>query len=157
MSTREAYLKEVEVQLKAWNVAIDGLVAKIGQAQTGTRNRFRQLVQHFSTTEAEAIQHLEALRRADNLGWAKHKKQLGLVMAMLQQEFDQLKVAAKNTAKDSIGWAQGLAKQDEVQSIGWAEGLAKEDVVESIGWAEGVAKEDVVNSQGWTEGYEKKQ
>jgi hypothetical protein len=156
MTTRETYLNEVEAQLKAWNAAIDGLVAKVGQTQTGTRNRFRQLVQHFSATEAEAIQHLEVLRRADNLGWAKHKKQLGLVMAMLQQEFDQLKAAAKNTAKDSIGWAQGLAEKDDVKSIGWAEGLAKEDVVESIGWAEGVAEEDVVKSAGWTEGYDKK-
>jgi hypothetical protein len=156
MSTREVYLNEVEVKLKAWNTAIDGLVAKVGRAQTGTRNRFRQLVQHFSTTEAEAIQHLEALRRADNLGWTKHKKQLGQVMDRLQQEFEQLKAAAQNTAKDSIGWAQGMAKKDEIDSIGWAEGMAKEDVVESIGWAEGVAKEGVVNSQGWAEGYGKK-
>ena len=156
MTTKEAYLHEVEVQLKAWNAAIDGLVAKIGQAQTGARNRFRQQVQHFSASEAEAIQHLEALRRADNLGWAEHKKQLGQVMDALHQEFDQLQVAARNTAKDSIGWAQGLAEKDDVNSIGWAEGLAKEDVVESIGWAEGVAHEDVVKSKGWTEGYAKK-
>lgn len=156
MSTRETYLHDVEVQLKAWNKAIDGLVAKIGQAQTEGRNRFRQLVQNFSDSEAEAIEHLDALRRADNLGWAKHTRQLDQMMDGLQQKFDQLKVAAQNTAIDSIGWAQGLAKKDDVKSIGWAEGLANEDVPESIGWAEGLAIEDVVKSRGWTEGYAKK-
>ena len=156
MSIKETYLNEVEAQLKTWNTAIDGLEAKVGQAQTEARNQFRQLVQNFSASEAEAIQHLEALRRADNLGWEEHKKQLGRVMSTLQAEFDQLKVAAQNVAHESIGWAEGLAEEDEVKSIGWAEGLAKEDVVESIGWDEGVAKEDVVTSKGWAEGYDKK-
>jgi predicted nuclease with TOPRIM domain len=142
MSTKEAYLNEVEVQLKAWNTAIDGLVAKVGQAQTEARNQFHQLVQDFSANQAEAIERLEALKRADNLEWEQHKARLVQLMITLRQKFEQLKKAAESAENESIGWAQGLAEKDVVQSIGWAEGVAKEDVVESIGWAEGVAEED---------------
>jgi hypothetical protein len=156
MSTKEAYLHEVEGQLKAWNSAIDALVDEVGQAQTEGRNQFRKLVQDFSAREAEASQHLEALRGADNLVWEQHKARLIRLMITLREQFEQLKGAAQRAENQSLGWAQGLAEKDEVKSIGWAEGLANEDVVESIGWAEGAAEEDVVKSKGWIEGYDKK-
>jgi uncharacterized protein YceH (UPF0502 family) len=109
MTTKETYLREVEAQLKSWNNAIDGMVVKVGQAQTEGGSRFRQLIQDFSTIEAEALKHLESLRRADNLEWEQHKARLVQLMITLREQFEQLEEAAQRAEKEAIGWAQGLA------------------------------------------------
>ena len=156
MSTKKAYLDEVQTQLKAWSAEIDGYVAKIGQAQSRAKNKFRELVQAFSTEQETAAQQLEVLQQAGDQDWEKRKAGLEQSLTTLRQTFGQLKNAAQVAENESIGWAEGQAKEDVVESIGWAEGQAEEDVVDSIGWAEGMAKEDIIKSKGWAEGYEKK-
>ncbi|MCG3206712.1 MAG: hypothetical protein FOGNACKC_00311 [Anaerolineae bacterium] len=156
MSTKEEYLHDVEARLKSWDAAVDGLAGVVGQAQTEARNRFRQRVQNFSSSEASAIQHLVAMKQTDDPDWEEHQKQLIRVMATLQEKFNRLKAAAKAAANDSLGWAEGMAKAEHVESIGWAEGMAEKDNIESIGWAEGVAAEDLIESSGWTEGFDQK-
>lgn len=155
MTTKEAYLREVEHQLKVWNTEIDGLVANVGQAGMSARSQLRHMFQRFSADRDTVRQQLETFQQTDNLDWEQRKDGLIQQMVTLREEFEQFKRAAQAAGHESIGWAQGLAEKDDVTSAGWAEGLAKGVEVESIGWAEGTAEEDLVTSKGWAEGYEK--
>ena len=156
MTTREAYLHEVEDQLKALNAEADRLIANVGQIGLNARSQLRHMVEEFSTDLETIRKQLETFRQGSEQDWEQRKDGLIAQMVNLREDFEQFKRAAQVAGQESIGWAQGLAEKDDVSSIGWAEGLAEEDIVESIGWAEGTAGEDLITSRGWAEGYDQK-
>ena len=156
MTTKEAYLQEVEDQLKALNTETDRLIANVGQVGLNARSHLRHMVQEFSADQATIRKQLETFRQGSDQDWEQRKDGLIELMVNLREDFEQFKKAAQVAGQESIGWAQGLEEKDDVSSIGWAEGLAEEDIVESIGWAEGAAEEDLITSRGWAEGYDQK-
>ena len=76
---------------------------------------------------------LQALKQAGSEGWKKLKPELDGLLTELRHEFDQARVIDYRAGVKSIGWAEGIAKEQIVKSIGWAEGIAKENPLQSIG------------------------
>jgi ElaB/YqjD/DUF883 family membrane-anchored ribosome-binding protein len=148
--TKEAYQKKVEVQLKTWCAEVEKMLAEASRTQAEVE------IEHLEVLAAKqgaAQQKLQELKQADTESWEMLKVNLEKVLTELRHEFDQGRVAHFQAGIKSIGWAEGIAKEQAVKSIGWAEGIAKENPLESIGWAEGVAKENPLESIGWAEGY----
>jgi hypothetical protein len=150
MVTKENYQEKVEIQLRDWCVQVEKMLA---QATKIEAEALIEQLQNLVDKQGTAQQKLQALKQVDPQNWLDFKKELDRVMTELQHEFDQARAAAYRTNIQSIGWAEGIAKEAPVESIGWAEGIAKEAPVESIGWAEGIAEENPLESIGWGEGY----
>jgi len=151
LTKKDEYQKKVEDQLNKWCMQVERMLAQATQIEARALvEQLQRLVDKQGTVQFK----LQALKQADSELWPQLKTELDHLMTELQHEFDQARAAAYKVNIQSIGWAEGIAKEDVVQSIGWAEGLAEEAPVKSIGWAEGLAEEDPVESVGWGEGYQ---
>jgi hypothetical protein len=149
MDAKQEYQVQVEAQLKSWCAEVEKMLAEANRVQNVTMiARLHTLIDEQSAAQ----QQLQALKQADAESWPARKAALDETLAELLDDLNRV----RETAIQSIGWAEGLAQEDHIKSIGWAEGIAEEDQVKSIGWAEGITKEDHVKSIGWAEGYKKK-
>ncbi len=120
--------------------------------------KFFHELEMLSAREDQVRQQLDSLSQASDETRAALETEIEQTLAQLRQEFEQLTAAVHQVEAGSKGYASGTSAEGHahVDSIGWAQGTAKEKHVESIGWAQGTAKEAPhVKSKGWAEGYSK--
>ncbi len=154
MTTRDAFLKKAEAQLKEWRDEVENLKAEAIKIKPDTRMIYYNQLQALSVKQETAGQKLAELRLAGKESWEEMKVEVENALTAAKEDIDRLKEIAHY---GGLSWARGIAKEHVIRSIGWAEGIAKEDPLESIGWAEGIAKENLLESIGWAEGYHREE
>lgn len=141
---------------------LDKLTAEVKDlmSEPDAEIKFFHDLEMLSAREDQLRQQLDTLSQAGGETRAALEAEIDQALAQLRQEFERLAAAVHQVEAGSKGFASGTSAEGHahVDSIGWAQGTAKEKHVESIGWAQGTAKEAPhIKSKGWAEGYGKQE
>lgn len=91
MSTREEYVKKLQVKLEEWNADIDKLSAKAGEVKSELRHEYAEQLENLKAKQADARQKFEELQKSGGSAWEDLKAGMELAWAAVGEAIDSAK------------------------------------------------------------------
>lgn len=91
MSTREEYVKKLQVKLEEWNADIDKLSAKAGEVKSELRHEYAEQMETLKAKQAVARQKFEELQKSGGSAWEDLKAGIELAWNAVSEAVDSAK------------------------------------------------------------------
>lgn len=91
MSRRDEYVRKMQAKLEEWNMEIDRLISKAGEATADFKNEHREQIESLKTKQAAVKQKIEELQRSGESAWEDLKLGIEQAWAALGEAIDVAK------------------------------------------------------------------
>ncbi len=91
MSTRDEYVKKLQVKLEEWNADIDKLSAKAGEVRADLKHDYAEQLEAVKAKQAVARQKFEELQKSGGSAWEDLKAGIELAWAAVGEAIDSAK------------------------------------------------------------------
>ncbi|CAG0970121.1 hypothetical protein [Geobacter sp.] len=91
MSTRDEYVKKLQVKLEEWNADIDKLSAKAGEVRADLKHDYAEQLEAVKAKQAVARQKFEELQKSGGNAWEDLKAGIELAWNAVGEAIDSAK------------------------------------------------------------------
>lgn len=83
MSTRDEYVRKMQVKLEEWNADIDKLAAKAGDVRADLKNEYADQLKTLKAKQEEARHKMDELQKCGECAWEDLKAGIDLAWTAL--------------------------------------------------------------------------
>ncbi|RNC67793.1 MAG: hypothetical protein ED859_13075 [Desulfuromonadales bacterium] len=91
MSTRDEYVKKLQVKLEEWNADIDKLAAKAGEVRADLKSEYAEQLEVLKAKQTEARHKMEELQKSGGSAWEDMKAGIELAWSAIGEAIDSAK------------------------------------------------------------------
>jgi len=88
MSSRDEYVRNMQVKLEEWNAEIAALTAKAGEVKADVKNESKEQIESLKAKHAVARQKVEELQQAGGGAWEDLKSGIELAWIAMGEAID---------------------------------------------------------------------
>ena len=88
MSSRDEYIRKMQVKLEEWNAEIDTLTAKAGEVTAEVKNEYNEQIESLKGKQAAARHKIEELQHAGEGAFGDVKSGIELARAAMIEALD---------------------------------------------------------------------
>jgi LPS O-antigen subunit length determinant protein (WzzB/FepE family) len=91
MSSRDEYIRKMQVKLEEWNVEIDTLTAKAGEVTAEVKNEYNEQIESLKAKQIATRQKIEELQHAGESAWEDLKLGIDMAWTAMGEAIDSAK------------------------------------------------------------------
>jgi uncharacterized coiled-coil DUF342 family protein len=88
MSSRDEYIRKMQVKLEELNAEIDTLTAKAGEVKADLKNEYNEQIESLKAKQAAARQKIEEFQQAGEGAWEDLKSGIELAWTAMGEAID---------------------------------------------------------------------
>ena len=91
MSTKDEYIRRMQVKLEEWNADIDALTAKGSEVSADLKSEYAEQIDALKTKQATARRKIEEMQKSGESAWEDLKAGLELAWNAVSEAVDSAK------------------------------------------------------------------
>jgi uncharacterized coiled-coil DUF342 family protein len=91
MSSRDEYIRKMQVKLEEWNAEIDKLTAKANEVSADIRSEYNEQIETLKAKQAAARQKIEEVQKSGESAWQDLKSGVELAWGAIEEAIDSAK------------------------------------------------------------------